>query len=124
MYFLHVKVEGNGKIELYPTPYTEDNEKKLNFFYEKMGVSLIDIIAYDDKVDFIVDDEGLFVEHNPVFAINSPLYSEPIHVVGEFMVGKKHRTDDGGVETIGFKDVSEMKELLKGIELRFVGYVN
>src|SRR5690625_5674453 len=81
-----VKVSTNGELSL-KVDIVEKNimdiSSNLSFFYNSINCERIDIVSLTDKIDAVVDDEGLLVSDNPVFDING------VHqIAGEFLIGK------------------------------------
>src|SRR5690625_7023782 len=94
-----VKVSNNGQLSL-KRDIVEKNimdiSSNLSFFYNSINCERIDIVSLTDKIDAVVDDEGLLVSDTPVFDING------VHqIAGEFLIGKV-KVSEGDTETGGF----------------------
>lgn len=90
----------------------EGIRNKLNFFYDSLSCSLIDIVPYSDSIDLVVDDEGLYKSYNPVFQIPNELYVDDLNVVGSFIIGLKKENSDG-TTTEGFNSEAELWEAIR-----------
>jgi len=99
--------------------------EKINFYYDSLGIRTFDIVALSSEIDLIVDDEGLFVPGNPVFAFPNKIYNEDLHIVGSFLIGKQILNDELDVETVGFETMEEMGETLlrNNLHFAFIGKV-
>ncbi len=97
---------------------------KLSFHYNAIDCRVIDIVRYNEDLDLIIDDEGLFVTGNPLFEIPSKLYVEKLQIAGSFLIGKRMWTKDG-YETVGFESEGEINQLLieEGFEVGVVGVI-
>jgi hypothetical protein len=67
-------------------------------FASLIEADLIDVAEYNQTYDIVVDDEGLLVEGNPVFKIQTPY--GPIHLAGNLLILKKKYEKDG-VDLVG-----------------------
>ena len=58
----------------------------LDFFYKKLDVRMIDIVAFEiggTLIELTCDDEGLFVSGSPVYH-----YAEGVNIAGNVMITK------------------------------------
>ncbi|MFD2658511.1 DUF3846 domain-containing protein [Gracilibacillus thailandensis] len=87
----------------------DDNLKK---YRELINADMIDIARFDDEFDIVVDDEGLLVEGNPVFDIQTQ-YGR-IQLAGNLLFLKKE-IDEDGVSLVGM-ETEEAFELMTKLE--------
>lgn len=118
---LLLKAKNAGRIDAIEFPETEDH---LDFYYETIGCSCIDIVrtmGLEDigmkGYDLIVDDEGLIVgkDVNPIASI---LYGCDIHgqpIVGDALLCKRVETPEG-LDSTGMTD-EELHSLLTAFNL-------
>src|SRR5690625_7577759 len=116
-----VKVSTNGELSL-KVDIVEKNimdiSSNLSFFYNSINCERIDIVSLTDKIDAVVDDEGLLVSDNPVFDING------VHqIAGEFLLGKVKVSEDA-TKTVGFSRLEEVNKKLKDINISVIGITN
>lgn len=116
-----VKVSTNEELSL-KVDIVEKNimdiSSNLSFFYNSINCERIDIVSLTDKIDAVVDDEGLLVSDNPVFDING------VHqIAGEFLIGKVKVSEDA-TETVGFSSLEEVNQKLKDINVSVIGITN
>lgn len=99
---------------------TKDNNE-IDHFYKALSVHAFDFIS-SDTIEFVVDDEGLLDENNPVFYVQSDGYK--FNIVGNFIIGKRIETDEGCV-VVGFDSEEELATYLKNAELvvKYIGTV-
>lgn len=67
-----------------------DKNNLLKDTYKEIGCNAIDMVSLEGDFTVIVDDEGLLVSDNPVFALDNN-----IRLAGTLLVGKTEYTDDG-----------------------------
>lgn len=96
-----------------------DTEVKMNFFYNSLGCRLIDIVAYNEEIDLIVDDEGLLVSKNPLLEIANSFHKEPLMLAGNVLIGKKVFVAGEGYETVGFENPDEIFQYLEKYKFEF-----
>lgn len=88
---------------------TNDIEK-LKFWYKEIGCSCVDIVRLSDKLDLIIDEEGLFVSENPAFVL-ATITTSAQTFVGTLLIGKRIIVN-GSDYTVGFDSLEELFESL------------
>ena len=84
----------------------------LDVLYENLNCSLVEKIPFDNKYDFIIDEEGLYKKHEFAYKIsNYPNEFKDHPFVGKSTLVKQKITDEG-IEWELFKDYKELSEVL------------
>lgn len=125
-YFLKISfnsVESNINMEVLEFDKT-DLQGQLSNCYRALDCTNIDIIPFSNKIDFIVDDEGLLASGNPVFKIPSVLYMEDLHIAGDFLVATKKISPQGIKNIAGFNNIKEIQDVVSQLKITLVGIVN
>lgn len=94
------------------------SKEKLSFYYDALGCRTVQFTQYTEKLDFISDEEGLFVSGNGVFEIPSDLYVDNLHIPGAFLVGKRVILSNGELTTVGFSSEIELWEYIHEANFR------
>jgi len=118
----YILLDTENNFEIIERP---DEQDKLDFWYEHIGCSCIDIVdCVNNKYCLVVDDGGWLVGEPQVNSYASLMYGFLKHgqaLPGKVIIGKNLRTDDG-METVGLNDV-ELLEVWFDLDRLIVQYL-
>lgn len=103
--------------------HNSENQGKLEFYSEQLGCKDTDVINTDPGLDIVIDEEGLEINHNPIFNFRHTDMTEDsvFAIAGTFLVG----IYDGEGGTDGYSSLDSLLSNLDGkVQTGQVGYTD
>lgn len=84
---------GEVRLKKNVVDYSGDVREMLNL----LECDLINVVSYNDNIDIVVDDTGLFKSPNPVLEVETPYGTH--HLAGKLLFLKSKMTEEGVINT-------------------------
>tara|TARA_R110001592_G_scaffold192794_2_gene439664 strand:+ start:556 stop:951 length:396 start_codon:yes stop_codon:yes gene_type:complete len=91
-----------------------DYENMLKLLYKKLQCNIVEKVNFNDKYDFIIDEEGTFKEHNLGYSLpnfpNKYFQNQPFF--GKSTIVKIKENKEGEIYWTCFDDFKELSDVL------------